>query len=119
MIEKVLYDFLTEQMEVPVVMELPEVPSADYPTWPDRLIVIERVGGGSVNHIESASFAIQSYGPSLYEAALLDEQVRSAMEGFPSLDLIGSARLASNYNHTDTSTKRYRYQAVYDIYYHE
>jgi hypothetical protein len=48
----------------------------------------------------------------------LDESVRQAMEQAVTLDNIASARLASNYNFTDTSTKRYRYQAVYDIYYY-
>lgn len=117
MIEPVLINYLQSSLgdDVTVLMEIPEVPSESYPEWPEKLVVIEKVGGRKTNHIPSSSFAIQSYGKSLYKAALLDENVREAMEGFTSLDDISSCRLASNYNHTDTEMKIYRYQSVFDI----
>lgn len=119
MIEKIVRDYLAGALNgVPVFLELPEVPSISYPHWPSRFVLIERVGGGRSDFIERASFAIQSYSTrSLYMAAELDEEVRDAMDLIISLPDIGSARLASNYNFTDTRTKRYRYQSVYDIAY--
>lgn len=121
MIEPILLNYLSavlnadEGRSIPVLMEIPEVPSESYPTWPEKMVVIEKVGGRESNHILSSSFAIQSYGDTLYNAASLDEEVREAMNDFITLDDVSSCRLASNYNHTDTEMKVYRYQSVYDI----
>ena len=117
MIEVTVLNYLNENLDTPVLMELPEVPSEDYPTFPEKLVVIERIATSRTNHVNVVSLAFQSYADSLYEAALLDEQVRSLMDSIVALDEIGGIRLASNYNFTDTRTKRYRYQCVYDIYF--
>jgi hypothetical protein len=115
MIEETILKYLKGKLSVPVVMEEPEVPSEDYPTPPTQYVLIEKVGGGRTNHINKTSVALQSYGDSLYDAAALDEKVRTAMDSIVELDIIGSAKLASNYNHTDTRKKKYRYQSVYDL----
>lgn len=120
MIEKTVLDYLGGVFEsIPVLMEVPEVPSETYSTFPEKLIVIELVGKRKSNHVYAASIAFQSYAMSLYEAAALDESVRAAVEGMPALANVGGVTLSSNYNFTDTRTKRYRYQCVYDIYYVE
>lgn len=117
MIEKIVLDYLTEHMTVPVFMELPEVPSEDYSTMPERFLVLEKVGGGLTDHINSGSIAVQSYSlNSLYDAASLDEEVRGVMLNMVTQSAISGIRLASSYNHTDTRTKRYRYQSVFEIY---
>lgn len=117
MIETVILNYLNEQLDVPVLMELPEVPSEDYPSFPDRLVTIERIGSSKTNHVSTVSLAFQSYADSLYNAAVLDKQVREAMDDIVELNEIGGIRLTSNYNFTDERTKRYRYQCVYDIYF--
>ena len=116
MIEQIVLEYLTEHINVPVFMELPEVPSEDNPTMPERFILLEKVGGGQTDHINSGSIAVQSYSlNSLYEAASLDEETRALMQNIVELDDISGVRIASNYNHTDTRTKRYRYQSVFDF----
>ena len=118
MIETIVLNYLSEHMDVPVLMELPEVPSEDFPTMPERFIVLEKVGGGLNDHIDSGSIAVQSYSlNSLYEATCLDEEMRAVMFGILELDDISEVRLASNYNHTDTRTKRYRYQSVFEFHF--
>ena len=118
MIEQIVLEYLTEHMDVPVFMELPEVPSEDYPTMPERFILLEKVGGGLNDHIDSGSVAVPSYSlNSLYEAACLDEEMRAVMFGILELDDISEVRLASNYNHTDVRTKRYRYQSVFEFHF--
>lgn len=118
MIEQIVHEYLSEHIDVPVFMELPEVPSEDYPTMPERFILLEKVGGGLNDHIDSGSIAVQSYSlNSLYEAASLDEEMRSVMRGIIESDSISEIRLASNYNHTDVRTKRYRYQSVFEIHF--
>lgn len=117
MIEEIILNYLSAELSVPVLMEYPEVPSEDFPTLPEQFVVIERVGGGIRNHIQSASLAFQSYGPSLYAAAALDQLVREKMSDAPELPDISGVRLSSNYNHSDSRTHQYRYQCVWDIYF--
>ena len=118
MIEKIVLEYLSEQMSVPVLTELPEVPSEAYPTMPELFVVLEKVGGGMTDQIEAGSIAIQSYSlRSLYEAAQLDKEARAAMYGIIELNEISEVRFSSSYNHTDTRTKRYRYQSVFDIHF--
>lgn len=117
MIEKVVLDYLATEIDVPVMMEAPEVPSDDYPEVPDRFVVIEKVGASKSNCATTASLAIQSYAESMYEAAVLDELVREKMDNIIILDAVAGVRMTSNYNHTDPRTKQYRYQCVYDLYF--
>ena len=60
MIEQIVLEYLTEHIDVPVFMELPEVPSTDYPTMPERFLLLEKVGGVLNGHINSGSIAVQS-----------------------------------------------------------
>lgn len=108
MIEVTLLNYLSGALSVPVYMELPPEP-------PESCVVIEKVGSGADNHLYSANFAIQSYGATLYDAAVLNDQVKQAVFNAVTLDEITAVSLNSDYNYTDTATKRYRYQAVFVI----
>ncbi len=109
MIEKTILDYMAAQLApVPVYMEVPVNP-------PETFVVIQKTGGGLTNWIYSSAFAIQSYAGSLYGASQLNESVKAAMLGIVELDDIASVRLNSEYNFTDTATKHYRYQGVYDV----
>ena len=110
MIEKTVLDYLSVQLEAPVFMEVPS-------ECPDAFVVVEKVGESVRDHVRMASIACKSYSlSSLYGAACLDGAVKEAMDRFDAPN-IGACRMASDYNHTDTRTKRYRYQCVYDICY--
>lgn len=111
MIEVTLYDYLSTTLEnALVVMEQPETAELS-----EFMVVIQKTGSSTTNKICTSTFAIQSYGSSLYDAASLNATVKEAMESFDAeTDVIG-CRLVSDYNFTDTETKRYRYQAVFDI----
>lgn len=111
MIEKIISDYLNQVLPVPVYPEEPE-------DRPDEYVLIEKTGGDKENYINSATVVLQSYAESLYLAAELNEAVKTAMEAIAQLDTICSAELNSDYRYTDTETKRYRYQAVYDIIYY-
>ena len=110
MIETIVLDYLSSVLPEPCSLEVPERP-------PARFVVLEKTGSSRENYINTASFAVQSYAPSLFEAAELNERVKAAMDDLIQLPDIISSDLDSDYNFTDTSTKRYRYQAVYDIIY--
>lgn len=112
MIEKIMLDYLGDALDVPVYMEEPENKPASY-------VLLEKVGSSETNHIPVANIAVQSYGASLYEAAALNETVKNAVMDSIQLTEISAVRLNSDYNFTDTETKRYRYQAIFVITYME
>ena len=107
MIAKTLLDYLDNNLDVPVVMEAPEQTTG--------YVLIDQTGSSRTNHIITTTFAIQSYGDSLYDAMLLNEEVKTAMVGFANLDEITRVELDTDYNFTNTATKQYRWQAVYLI----
>lgn len=112
MIEETVLKYLTDKLDVPVYLEVPAK------NVPDRFVVLEKTAGGIENFIQSATVAIQSYGESLYQAAVLNEKVKTAMLEIEGLPNISRCDLNTDYNFTDTETKRYRYQAVYDFIYY-
>lgn len=109
MIEKIVLDYLKQSIAA-VYMEVPREP-------PDKFVLIERTGGSETNKIRSGTLAIQSYAPTLYEAAALNEEVKTLMDGITALPSVSSCDLNADYNYTDTASKRYRYQAVYNVVY--
>ena len=87
---------------------------------PDNLVgkhvVIEKTGSSITDHIKTSTIAIKSYGSSLYEALVLNAQVKNAMDGFEfDSSKISAVELDTDYNFSDTAKKRYRYQAVFTV----
>lgn len=107
MIEKVILEYLKRELAVPVHMEEPEKPEKSY-------VLLEKTGSGRKDYVYGATIAVQSYAPSLYEAAILNESVKEAMLACTE-DTVCSCNLNSDYNFTDPETHRYRYQAVFDL----
>lgn len=112
MIEIIVKNFLESKLSVPVLMEIPKSQASQF-------VILEKTGSTHENHIDSAILTIQSYAESMQEAAELNDQVKNwmldGMEGLVTLDEVASVKLNSDYNFTDTTSKRYRYQAVFDI----
>lgn len=108
MIEKIVQDYLADALGVSVLLEMPE-------EYAPPLVILQKTGGGRENRIPSAMIAAQSYGRSLYEAARLNEAVKDAMDRLVEVDSVSAVSLNSDYNFTDEESKRYRYQAVFDL----
>lgn len=108
MIEATIISYLSGVLTVPVLMEIPK-------EMPETFVVLEKTGGGMENHIFSATIAIQSYAPTMYAAATLNEEIKGALLYGRVPDEITRVSLNSDYNYTDPDLNRYRYQAVYDI----
>lgn len=119
MIEKIILDYLSGELSpLPVFMETPAGTPED--PIPEEYVLIEKTGSSETNLIPSAVFAFQSVSSkSLYRAAEINEDVKGAMFTVRALPEVSRAQLNSDYNFTDTRTKQYRYQAVYDITYKE
>lgn len=110
MIEITVLKYLEAKLEVPVSLEVPE--------HEKKYVVIEKTGGAE-EHLCTATLAIQSYADRLYDAMLLNSSVKKAMAGITQLNEITKCSLNTDYNFTDTTTKKYRYQAVFNITYYE
>lgn len=111
MIEKLILDYLNSE-GVTSYMEIPE--GGGTPPF----VIIQKTGGGEENRLRHATVAIQSYGASMYDAASLNERIVALMDGFAALPEVASCRLNSDYNYTDTTKIKYRYQAVFDVVYY-
>ncbi|MBR5909038.1 MAG: hypothetical protein IKZ66_03570 [Schwartzia sp.] len=109
MIEKTVLDYLNNALSVDCFMEMPEgTPDSSF-------IVIEKTGSDTTNFINKSTIAVQSYARTLYEAALLNDDVKATMEALTQLPSVSRCDLNSDYNFTDTAMRIYRYQAVFDI----
>lgn len=114
-IEKSILDYLLGagmSVGTDVYCEVPLYP-------PEEYILIEHTAGSEDNYIRSAMVAVQSISrASLYRAMEINEEVLEAMRTYDeeSTDVYG-CKLNSNYNFTNTATKEYRYQAVFDVHY--
>ncbi len=87
---------------------------------PEEYYIIERTASGEVNHIQRATIAVQSVsGISLLRAAQMNQEVLKKMPLIVQVCDVSCCRLNSAYNYTDTESRMYRYQAVFDIYYME
>lgn len=113
MIETEIIEYLGATLELPVYAEVPasnQNPPADY------FIVVEKTGSSRINLINTATIAVQSYAPSLFEAASLNESVKHAMfDIIKESDTITRCQINSDYAYTRVETKQPRYQAVFDI----
>ena len=112
MIEATIMEYLSGALDVPCYMERP-------PGAPGTFAVLEKTGESRENYINTAILAVQSYAPTLLPAAELNEQVKTAMFGAAQLPGVAAVHLNSDYNFTDTSSKTYRYQAVFDVTYYD
>lgn len=108
MIEKLVLDYLNEELDVPAYMEKPADPPGSY-------VIVIKTGSGVTDFIFRATMVLQSVAPTLYEAALLNEAVKHAMDRIINLPQITRSSLNSDYEFTNTETKERRYQAVYDL----
>ena len=114
MIETIVLNHLIRELNMEdVYMKVPKE------NLPDRFVVVEKTGGWRTDHVDHASFAVQSYAPSLVEAAMLNEDVKAAMDSLIEETEVTQSAYDTDYNYTDTTTKRYRYQCVYDITHYE
>lgn len=111
MIELVIKNYLDGHLDVPSFFEHQNGLEGKY-------VLVEKLSGGKKNKLNSSVFSFQSYADSLFESAKLNEQVKEVVEAMVELPEITGIKLNSDYNFTDTQTKKYRYQAVFDINYY-
>lgn len=109
-IEVYLIEYLSKELGVNVYGQ-------EEDTTEDSYVVIEKLGSYVENFCRHSTIALKSYGTTLLESAELNEAVKNAMDNIIKKPEISFSKLNSDYNYTDTTTKKYRYQAVYDLVY--
>ncbi|MBR7179461.1 MAG: hypothetical protein IKD27_08125 [Oscillospiraceae bacterium] len=110
MIELLMLNHLKDRLGIPVYAEVPETP-------PEQFVVIRKGDERREDFLRCATMMARSYGRSLLDAMELSQRVLVAMDSFPEDPRISGCYCTGEYNFTDEETKRYRYQAVFDIYY--
>lgn len=114
LIEEAVIRFLSDTLETEhVYAERPTVP-------PEEYYLVELTSSGERNHIQTAMVAVQSISErSMLRAAQMSREAIRALRDIITLPDVCRCRLNSAYNYTDTETKQYRYQAVFDFVYME
>ena len=107
-IEEFIIQYLAARLSVPVSGDVPSPVSPSF-------VTVEKTGAGSVNKINSATVAIQSWAESRSDAALLCAEVEAIMGGIVAEPEISRCALDTSYNFTDLIRKKPRYQAVFSI----
>ena len=109
MIEKIVYEYLkTALAPIEVFTEIRQ-------GMPSKFIFIEKTGSSMRDRLKVSRIAVQSYGPTLFDAASLNGDVVETMLNMVSEAEISNVELNSDYNYTDMQTKTPRYQAVFEI----
>ena len=108
MIEATIIAHLGANLAVHVGGEIPAKPE-------QRYVVVQKRGGERENHIYTSLIQFDAYAESLAEAAKLCQEVMAIVDDMICLDEVCSCEYGGDYNATDTASKRYCYQAMYDI----
>ena len=109
MIEVLMLNHLSRELDIPVYAEVPE-------DKPERYVVIKKADYHKKDFLRCSMMLARSYGPTLLAAAELSSQVEKAMYSIIRDPRVSGCYCTGNYNFTDEETKQYRYQAVFDIY---
>lgn len=111
MIEAIIRNYLLQKVDVPVYIAKPS-------RLPVSYVFIERTGGTIENQIRHATIAVQSIGGTMEQAAQLHEAVLEHMQDAIELQDVSAVYVNSEYNFTDTETKEFRYQGLFEITYY-
>lgn len=108
LIEKTIRDYLLNKIQnVPIEVQ--------EPTNETKYIVFRIVDRGKLNLINEVTVEFYCYGKSKFEAASLDEELRSAMEDIVVLNSIFSSKLGGGNDEYDTDLDRYRYRSYFNL----
>ena len=108
MIEEIIIKHLNEVLGIHVGGEVPAKPDR-------RFVVVQKRGGERTDHIYTSLFQFDVYAESLFEASALCKEVIKVVDDLICIEEICNCDYGGDYNATDTASKRYRYQAMYNI----
>ncbi len=110
LIEKTIRDYLLDK--------IPNVPiDVQEPTDESKYIVFRVIDRGKLDLINAVTVEFYCYGKSKFEAAELDEELRSAMEDIVELDSIFSSKLGGGGDDYNTDLDKNRYRSYFNLTY--
>lgn len=114
-VEEVVISYLNGHADI----EYPAYGDTPYKNnLPAHHYMVEKTGSNTRDRITTAQITIQSVTvQSKAQAARMNERMTGVMEGIVGTSGISACHLNSDYDYTDTTSKRWRYQAVFDITY--
>ena len=110
LIEVTIKNYLDGVLDVPVSLEIPKETSSAF-------VVFQITDRDKVDLINKVTVRLYSYGQSNYQAALLDEKVREAMENITDLNEVFSSKIGGGGANIDNTLKKYRYTCYYNLTY--
>lgn len=110
LIEQTVIEYLQGELNINEVY--PEIPNP----IPEKFVVLRVIDRRYTDKINSVTVELLSYAPSKYEAAVLDENVREAMNDIIKLDNI-SCRFGGGNDNPDTTLKIPRYRCYFNLFY--
>ena len=118
MIENIIMT-LNDVLKIPVLPEYPEINSSTLE--PKKFVVFEIVYRQKNDFIDAVTIEFNSYAESKYEAAMIDKNVRHAVEDLIENDQISSIEFGggSSGDRHDEEMKKYRYRCYYNFYFYE
>lgn len=109
LIEKTIRDYLNDILDVPVVCERPE-------KKPVKYVLVEKTNDTITDRLYDSHIVIQSNADTMWNAMTLDERIREILDANDIPDV--SCKLEGSYNYTDTASKIYRYQSIFNVYHY-
>lgn len=110
MIESVITAYLAGELNISVSGLVPS-------PMPEKFVTVEKTGSSTEDKVRRATLAIDSWAPNQETAALLNEEVIAAMYAAVNLPQISEVQCETDYNFTDTKTRKARYSAIFGVVY--
>lgn len=111
MIEITVIDYLKEVLNIPVYAEIPT-------NRPQSFVVVNKIDGGETNQVNASTLSIYSYGKTLYDAAILNEDVKYAMKNIVKLHIVSGCKIGGDSRSIDEENKLYRYESIFNLYHY-
>ena len=106
---KAYLDTVFGESGIPVLLETPT-------NLPAKFIVFQLIDRGEENHINEVTIEFRSFADSKYDAAVLDETLRTALKTWNEGSDI-TIHLGGGNDDQDSTLKKYRYRCYYNFYY--
>lgn len=90
-----------------------------YKGAPAEIVIVTLVGADRENLIDTVQVRMDCYGESTAQAARNNLKVMQAMDSLPELETVSASDRMTYYPVADTTTKRYRWQSIYNVTHYE
>lgn len=110
LIEPIVLNYLEENLDVPVYMNMPK-------SIPEKFVIFTTVDRGRKDFINHVTIEFHSYARTKLDAAMIDERVRMLMEDIIFLPEIAASRFGGGNDLNDSQIDRFRYRCYFNLTY--